>query len=56
MLNLLTKSSGNLVNILHAIDDKSVLSKKATKHLAFGELYLEQWVELLYLHEQRHIE
>ena len=56
MLNILTESRGNLLNVLRAIHDKSVLSKKAAKHPAFGELSLEQWIELLYLHEQRHIE
>jgi hypothetical protein len=56
MLNLLTKSRENLLNVLRSIDDKSILSKKAAKHPAFGELSLEQWIELLYIHEQRHIE
>ncbi|MBT2716581.1 DinB family protein [Bacillus sp. ISL-57] len=56
MLNLLTKSRQNLLNVLRAIDDKSILSKKAAKHPAFSELSLEQWIELLYIHEQRHIE
>lgn len=56
MLDLLTKSRRNLLNALRAIDDKTILSKKAEKHPVFGELSLEQWIELLYLHEQRHIE
>lgn len=25
-------------------------------HPALGELFLDQWIELIYLHEQRHIE
>lgn len=25
-------------------------------HPALGELLLDQWIELIYLHEQRHIE
>ena len=56
MLNLLKKSRENLLNVFRAIDDKSILNKKAAKHPAFGELSLEQWIELLYIHEQRHIE
>ncbi|MFJ8072345.1 DinB family protein [Peribacillus sp. NPDC096447] len=56
ILNFLTESRENLLNILRAIDDKSILSKKVSNHPAFGELSLEQWIELLYLHEQRHIE
>ncbi|MDM5308375.1 DinB family protein [Peribacillus frigoritolerans] len=56
ILNFLTESRENLLNVLRAIDDKSILSKKVSNHPAFGELSLEQWIELLYLHEQRHIE
>ncbi|MFJ7941959.1 DinB family protein [Peribacillus sp. NPDC096622] len=56
ILIFLTQSRENLLNILRSIDDKSILSKKTANHPAFGELSLEQWIELLYLHEQRHIE
>jgi hypothetical protein len=56
ILIFLTQSRNKLLNILRSIDDKSVLSKKAANHPAFGELSLEQWIELLYIHEQRHIE
>lgn len=56
MLNLLTKLRENLLNVFRAIDNKTILSKKAAKHPVFGELSLDQWIELLYLHEQRHIE
>lgn len=38
------------------IEDKSILAEKSVNHLAFGELPLDQWIEQIYLHEQRHIE
>ncbi|MGM0877807.1 MAG: DinB family protein [Bacillota bacterium] len=56
IINFLTESRVEFLNILQTIEDKSVLSKKAENHPAFGELSLVQWIELLYLHEQRHIE
>ena len=36
--------------------DVSILAEKSVRHPAFGDLPLDQWVELIYLHEQRHIE
>jgi hypothetical protein len=56
ILKFLSQSRENLLNVLRTIDDRSILSKRAANHPAFGELSLEQWIELLYLHEQRHIE
>lgn len=35
---------------------KSILAKKSVMHPALGELPLDQWIEQIYLHEQRHIE
>lgn len=56
LLNLLVNSRETLLNLLRSIDDPSSLTKKAANHPAFGELSLNQWIDLLYLHEQRHIE
>ncbi|MGG1658078.1 DinB family protein [Brevibacillus sp. NRS-1366] len=53
---LLNDSRNKFMDILGQIDDKSVLKVIAAKHPIFGCLPLDQWVELLYLHEQRHIE
>lgn len=56
MLKLLNESRYHFLNLLHEMENHSILSKKAAKHPVFGELPLEQWIDLLYLHEQRHIE
>jgi hypothetical protein len=44
------------MGVLNKIDDKSILKEIAVKHPVFGDLSLDQWIELLYLHEHRHIE
>ncbi|MGQ8812584.1 DinB family protein [Bacillus sp. NA_165.1] len=56
MLNMLNESRKELMRFLSTIEDESVLAKKAVMHPALGELSLDQWIELIYLHEQRHIE
>ncbi|UVI33087.1 DinB family protein [Paenibacillus spongiae] len=56
IVQLLSDSRIKLMDVLRTIDDKSVLKTIAVEHLVFGYLPLDQWVELLYLHEQRHIE
>lgn len=56
VMNLLRKSRENLLAVLDTVEDVSILRKKNVKHPVFGKLPLIQWVELLYLHEQRHIE
>ena len=56
MVQLLSDSRTKFMDILSKIDDVSVLKGIAVKHPVFGNLPLDQWVELLYLHEQRHIE
>ncbi|RLL43632.1 DinB family protein [Oceanobacillus piezotolerans] len=56
IINLLKDSREKLFALLHSIDDKSVLREKSVKHPAFGDLPLDQWVEAVYLHEQRHLE
>ena len=56
MIDLLNDSRKRLMSVLHTIEDKSILEEKSVNHPAFGELPLDQWVELIPLHEQRHIE
>jgi hypothetical protein len=52
----LLKSRAVLNDLLENIDDISILTRRSYKHPIFNELLLEQWIELLDLHEQRHIE
>lgn len=56
MIDWLSDSRKKLLTFLSTIEDKSILTEKSVKHPVFGELPLDQWIELIYLHEQRHIE
>ncbi|KAB2441256.1 DinB family protein [Bacillus luti] len=56
MVDLLNDSRKELMRFLSTIEDESKLAKKSVMHPALGELLLDQWIELIYLHEQRHIE
>lgn len=56
IIDLLNTSRAKLMTFLSTVEDQSVLAEKSVKHPAFGELPLDQWVEVIYLHEQRHIE
>jgi hypothetical protein len=56
IIQLLSDSRNKLMGVLNKIDDKSILKEIAVKHPVFGDLPLDQWIELLYLHEHRHIE
>ncbi|MFJ8244346.1 DinB family protein [Peribacillus asahii] len=56
IIDLLSDSRKELLTFLSTVEDKSILAKKSVKHPAFGELPLDQWIEMIYLHEQRHIE
>jgi uncharacterized damage-inducible protein DinB len=56
MIDLLNDSRTKLRTVLRSIEDKSILEEKSVNHPAFGELPLDQWVDLIPLHEQRHIE
>lgn len=56
IIDLLDDSRNKLLTFLSTIEDKSILAEKSFKHTALGELPLDQWVEQIYLHEQRHIE
>lgn len=56
IIGLLNQSRKKLLTFLSTIEDKSILAKKSVMHPALGELPLDQWIEQIYLHEQRHIE
>ena len=56
IIDLLNDSRKKLLTFLSTIEDKSILTERSVKHPAFGELPLDQWIEQIYLHEQRHIE
>jgi hypothetical protein len=56
IVDLLNDSRKKLMTFLSTIEDPSVLAEKSVKHPALGELPLDQWIEQIYLHEQRHIE
>ena len=56
IIDLLNDSRKKFLTFLSAIEDKSILSEKSFKHPALGELPLDQWIEQIYLHEQRHTE
>ncbi|MFB5281070.1 DinB family protein [Peribacillus sp. Hz7] len=56
IIDLLSDSRKELMTFLSTVEDTSILKGKSVKHPAFGELPLDQWIEMIYLHEQRHIE
>ncbi|MEH7075951.1 DinB family protein [Neobacillus drentensis] len=56
IIDLLNYSRVKLMAVLSTVEDTEILTEKSAKHPRYGELPLNQWIELLYLHEQRHIE
>ena len=56
MIDLLNESRCKLMTFLNGIEDTSILMERSVKHPALGDLLLAQWIEQIYLHEQRHIE
>jgi hypothetical protein len=56
IIDMLNDSRKKLLTLLNTVKDKSILVEKSVQHPVFGELSLNQWIEFLYLHEQRHIE
>lgn len=56
VMKWLQNSRKELLVCLSSIEDKSILEKKSYRHSVFGDLSLLQWIEMLYLHEQHHIE
>jgi hypothetical protein len=55
-IDLLDQARSSLTKVLSSVEDKTVLENKSFKHPFFDELPLNQWIDLLYLHEKRHIE
>ncbi|WP_028596216.1 DinB family protein [Paenibacillus assamensis] len=55
ILKRLSNSRHKLYELLHSLEDPSVLSRRYFKHPAFQELSLLEWVKSLYIHEQRHM-
>ncbi|SRR5690606_29327894 len=56
LLDSFANSRNQLIWTLQGIEDKSVLKEKSLHHPGFGELALDQWVELIPYHELRHLE
>jgi hypothetical protein len=56
IIDLLNDSRKKFLTFLSTIEDKSILAEKSFKHPALDELPLDQWIEQIYLHEQRHTE
>jgi hypothetical protein len=56
VIERLSESRKNLIAVLSTIKDSSILTEKYARHPIFGKIPLDQWIELLYMHEQRHIE
>jgi uncharacterized damage-inducible protein DinB len=54
--DLLDQSRNLFLEFYNQLEDKSLLAEKSAKHPLFGYMPLDQWVELIYLHEERHIE
>jgi len=56
IIDMLNDSRKKSLTFLSTIEDESILTGKSVAHPAFGLLPLDQWIEHIYLHEQRHIE
>ncbi|MFD6443136.1 DinB family protein, partial [Peribacillus sp. NPDC060186] len=54
IMDLLAESRDQLFQVLYEMDKDMNLKRKKAKHPMFGDLSLDQWIELLILHEQRH--
>ena len=55
LMDFLAESRDRLLQVLYDMDSDILLNRKKAKHPLFGDLSLDQWIELLSLHEQRHI-
>jgi hypothetical protein len=56
IIELLNSSRNKFLEFYNQLEDKSILTEKSAKHPLFGYTPLDQWVDLIYLHEERHIE
>jgi hypothetical protein len=52
-LKALEKSRNELLGVLSNVDE-TLLSSRCAKHPSFGRMNLDQWVEFIGLHEERH--
>ncbi|NBI27479.1 DinB family protein [Chengkuizengella marina] len=55
ILRLLSESRNQLIGILNQIEDYSLLSNLSMSHPFLGRLNLDQYLEFIGVHEQRHI-
>ncbi|NDI33274.1 DinB family protein [Chengkuizengella sediminis] len=55
ILSLLSESRDQLIGILNNIEDHSLLSHLSLSHPFLGRLNLDQYLEFIGIHEQRHI-
>lgn len=56
IIGLLANSRNYLQKVLDSVEDPTILNERSVKHPVFDFLPLYQWIELVYLHEQRHLE
>lgn len=56
IIEKLNNSRLKLHELLSKVEDSSVLSRRYYVHPVFREMLLIEWLESLYLHEQRHIQ
>ncbi|MCP8968524.1 DinB family protein [Ectobacillus ponti] len=52
---MLAHSRGELLKVLQQVTDEMEVLEKSSRHPIFGKLSLQQWLEFLNHHEQRHI-
>lgn len=56
IMNRLNESRAQLFSVIKGVGDETVLERKAFKHLVFGTMDLQQWIEFVGYHERRHLE
>ncbi|WP_214625989.1 DinB family protein [Paenibacillus agaridevorans] len=56
IIEKLNNSRQKLHELLSTIEDSSVLSRRHFVHPVFKEMLLIEWLESLFIHEQRHIQ
>jgi uncharacterized damage-inducible protein DinB len=55
IIEMLAEARNRLLHTMSSLEDDTLLNRKAVRHPAFGTMSLEQWIELVPVHEQRHI-
>ncbi|GGA71380.1 DinB family protein [Ornithinibacillus halotolerans] len=56
LVEMLNNARDSLNRTLDSMGDQSILEEKSVFHPALGLLPLNQWIEVLPLHEERHLE